>query len=72
MSGVIKLKSGREVKNCGAGNDVWGLSADLNVYEGYDSSSSDWDDLTASEKVEVCEAMIARWNALRRKLAEDL
>ena len=72
MSGEIKLKSGKEVENLGAGNDVWGISADLAVYEGYDCASFSWDDLTAPEKAEVCEVMIARWNSLRCKVSKGL
>jgi hypothetical protein len=81
---TIKLRTGREWEPGGAGNDIVGISADLKVTVGYDHPNEEWDDswdywedpdphiappLTAAERMEVCDVMIARWLALKQKLS---
>lgn len=74
----ITLSTGRVVPNNGAGADVFGISADLSVTEGYDTDwrwwprtaadLNDWHEpappFTPAEMIELCGIMAERWQRL--------
>ena len=76
----MKLSTGREWEVGGAGNEIVGIGADLEVTVGYDHGNDEWDGdehmaqyitpLTDDEKMEVCDLMIARWLQLKHKIAK--
>jgi hypothetical protein len=81
----MRLCDGTEIKIGGAGDDVIGIGADLEVSVGYDSLMSRWpqdedhydepidgDLLTTGQKIMICDEMISRWSALRAKLLGHL
>lgn len=80
----ISLSTGRIVENGGAGRDVFGISEDLKVTEGYDNdwnwwpAPKDredwyWDEppLSDDEMVEFCLIMADRWRRLAEKAKQN-
>jgi hypothetical protein len=75
-NGNFLLSTGRLFKIEGMGPGALSIDADLEIHEGYDSRYvDDWDDddtpLSLDERLEVCDAMIARWERLKVKLRAD-
>ena len=80
MTGIT-LKSGRVFELHGAGDEVIGIGANLEISEGYDSSLDEWtwtssrmydDDepspFSVTEKMEICDVMIDRWQRLKERV----
>lgn len=81
MSRSIKLSTGTVLDVDGAGSCVLGISADLEVTEGYDHTNEQWEGcdwrvdvtpLSVAEKAEVCDVMIDRWSRLKARLLETV
>lgn len=81
----MKLRTGTVFEVGGAGNEIVGLSADLEVTSGYDVDPAQWHppvegdpdweppapQLTTEEKIDVCDVMIGRWQRLRERLERE-
>lgn len=79
----ITLKNGRVVENRGGGRDIFGISEDLEVTEGYDTGWDWWPapedrehwhrdepPLSADEMVEFCTIMAERWRRLAERVKQ--
>lgn len=80
MKQGIHLSTGRFFGVGGAGECVLGISQDLEVTEGYDHDSREWecpewcDDLvplTGAEKAEICDVMAGRWLRLKARVLSE-